>query len=169
MQQLESEIRLNKLMRNLLHSMMEEIEESYFYEQPMGGGNSPGWILGHLVVVNRFANAMLGGPPPDPKELTMFGPGSRADLLSHESSPPKKLLLKAENETALALNQAITHADEDLLDSPQPSPFLRESLPRVRDMLAHILVSHLSMHVGQLSAWRRARGLDSILQINPPA
>ncbi len=168
MQQMSGELQLNQLMRSLLHSMMDGIDESQLYEQPSGGGNSPGWILGHLVVVNRFGYSMLGGSPPDPRELAMFGPGSSADMLSLAGCPSKQQLMDMEQETAEALRRAVAQADPEALDSAQPSPFFREALPRVRDMLAHILVSHLSMHVGQLSAWRRARGLESVLQINPP-
>jgi hypothetical protein len=164
MTSMESELRLNEFMRSTLRSMMDTVPEAEFYELPVGGGNSPGWILGHLVLVNRFGLSLLGGDSPDSELLRRFGPGSSPEAAA-ENGPGKRELLAAEDESAKALRQGVLQATSEQLSAPQQSPFLNEQFPRVGDMLSHILVSHLSMHVGQLSAWRRARGMPPILQI----
>ena len=48
-----------------------------------------------------------------------------------------------------------------------PSPFapMLELLPTAGDLLAHVLTTHATMHLGQLSAWRRLKGLPAVLGI----
>lgn len=164
MTQMNSELRLNQVMRSLLHSMVEAIDEGQLYEQLPGGGNSPAWILGHLSVVNRFGHSMLGGPGPSPADLVKFGPGS-SPALDLADGPSKQQLLEEEQDSAEALRAAVQVVEAEILDAPQQSPFLQKEFPLVRNMLAHILASHLSLHIGQLSAWRRAHGMPSILKI----
>lgn len=114
MTHLTSELKLNAVMRLLLRKMIDPLNEDSFYDQLSGGGNSPGWILGHLVVVNRFGHSMLGGPALDPAELEMFGPGSSPEL-SASKCPSKQKLQTAEEETAAALIAAVQAADAILL------------------------------------------------------
>jgi len=38
-----------------------------------------------------------------------------------------------------------------------------EALPALSDVVVFLAVSHEAMHLGQLAAWRRARGLPSAL------
>ena len=161
---LSGETRLFTVMRQMLRDMIESIDETHFYSSLPGGGNSPGWILGHIMVVHRFGCVLLGGPPLDPGELAMFGPGSSPQL-DPSDCPSKTTLLADEEAAAAALIAAVNSAPMDVLNAPQQSPFLQQEFPRVRDLLSHILASHLSMHVGQLSAWRRANGMPSILKI----
>ncbi len=164
MPNLEGELRLNAVMRSMLQKMIQTIADEQFYSQLAGGGNSPGWILGHLVVVNRFGHAMLGGPAVAQHELATFGPGSSPELNASQC-PTKEELLAAEQETASALIAAVEQAEPSVLEAPRQSPLLQKEFPTVGNMLAHILASHLSLHIGQLSAWRRSRGLPSILQV----
>lgn len=159
-----SELRMHEVMRSLMRHMIEPLDEVEFYQPLAGGGNSPGWILGHLTVVHRLGGALLGGPSVAPEELSLFGPGS-SGVVEAAKSPAKAELLLAEAAADRELLAAVQRAPEDLLNSPQQTPFLQQEFPLVRDLVAHILVSHLSLHVGQLSAWRRAKGLPSILQI----
>ena len=161
---LSGELLLYTVMRRMLRDMIESIDDSDFYSSLPGGGNSPGWILGHIVVVHRFGCALLGGPQLDPGELAMFGPGSSPQL-DPNVCPSKAKLLDDEEVAAAALIDAVKSAPLEVLDAMQPSPFLQQEFPRVRDLLSHVLASHLSMHVGQLSAWRRANGMPSILKI----
>lgn len=132
---------------------------------PLGdSGNSPGWILGHLNVINGLSCSILGGPGPAPQDVERFGPGSSGHL-SGDSLPTIATALAAEHDSATALRNAISTAAPKVLDAPQQTPFLRKEFPLVRNLLGHVLVSHLSLHTGQLSAWRRARGMPPMLQV----
>ena len=155
---------MNTLMRQLLSHLMSAVEHADLYDQVGEAGNSPGWIVGHLVVVNQLGMQMLGGEGPSKQDLLMFGPGSSGKP-EPDIRPSKDELLAREETTATELRAAIQNAGNEVLLAPQPSQVLKERFPLVKDMLGHMLVSHLSLHVGQLSTWRRAKGFPSILQL----
>jgi uncharacterized damage-inducible protein DinB len=48
---------------------------------------------------------------------------------------------------------------------PQPGPFLQKELPTLGDILGHLMTTHPSLHLGQLSTWRRVIGLPPVLSI----
>ena len=121
--------------------------------------------MGHLVVCNAFGLALLGHEndllAPG---LPIYGPGSvptdDVSVLTQQAD-----LMSQFDETSALLTRAINEADPASFDAPQESPFLREELPTKGDMLRHLLTTHLALHSGQMSAWRRSRGLPSILKI----
>lgn len=45
------------------------------------------------------------------------------------------------------------------LDSPLPDERYREVFPTLGHAVLHILTVHTAIHLGQISAWRRAMGL----------
>lgn len=142
-----------------------EIPELDFHLLPSGGGNSPNWILGHLVVVNRFGLSMLGLPTEELGALMpIYGPGSQptentASLMTRDE------LLDQFVGTGKQFLSAIEAASVEQLDAAQTTPFFQDALPTTRELLAHLLTTHLGLHFGQLSAWRRSRGYDSVLKI----
>ena len=159
---LELERKLYGMMSGMLTSMVDEIPEDQFQQQ-LGKGNPPSWILGHLAVVNDFGVATVGGKPELLEEyLTVFGPGS-PPVGEH---PSKNELLKMFTTSQSRFMAALDSTTDDVLGAERDSPILKEQLPKVADMIGHLLTSHISLHVGQLSAWRRERGMDSILQLS---
>ena len=52
--------------------------------------------------------------------------------------------------------------DQPRLDDPLPWRF-GEALPTLADAALFLAISHEAMHLGQLAAWRRSRGLPSAL------
>ncbi len=162
---MKNELTLNALMSSMAVEMAESIPEDQFHLLPGGGGNSPNWIMGHLCLGNGFGLQLLGQ---DPEILKLtgeaYGPGStptedqtklmsKADLLSHFESSRSDLI------------EAISNADPSTLAQPQPTSILKEELPTIGDFIGHLLTTHLALHTGQLSAWRRSRGLDSVMQL----
>ena len=48
-------------------------------------------------------------------------------------------------------------ADLETMRQPHNVPFLKETaIETVGQVISHLMTTHLSTHVGQLSAWRRA-------------
>lgn len=161
---MKREVKLYGVMRNMLVAMLADIEEQQMFETPAGGGNSPAWILGHLTVVNQLGLSLLGKETPSGQLLTLFGPGSKSEF--DQQQAPSISELKTEfSRSADALSKAASEATEEALDASREGQILADILPTVGDMLGHILTTHFSLHTGQLSAWRRARGLPSILKI----
>ena len=56
---------------------------------------------------------------------------------------------------------AIAHGRQHAVDLA----FLRESLTTVGELVAHLMTTHPAFHLGQLSTWRRANGLPSVLKL----
>jgi hypothetical protein len=46
----------------------------------------------------------------------------------------------------------------EALSKPQKLGFFETELPSVGDMATFLILSHTNLHLGQLSAWRRAVG-----------
>ena len=159
---LELERKLYRMMSGMLEAMVDEIPEDQF-QQRSGDGNPPSWILGHLAVVNELGVATLGETPELLEEyLAVFGPGS-PPVGDHPSREQLKEMFATSKSRFSA---ALDRATEEVLRSERESPILKEQLPKVGDMIGHLLTSHVSLHVGQLSAWRRERGMDSILKLS---
>lgn len=166
MHKLETERTLYRMFLDMFAKACEEIPESDFQSLPPGGGNSPNWIMGHLLVVNQFGLSMLGQSSDQLAELMpVYGPGStptedQSNLLSRGE------LLEQFTSTSKDFLDAIESATVEQLDAAQQTPFFQDSLPTTRELLAHLLTTHFAMHFGQLSAWRRGREYDSLLKFN---
>ncbi len=162
---MKNELTLNAMMSSMALEMAESIPDDQFNLLPKGGGNSPNWIMGHLCLGNGFGLQLLGQ---DPEILKLtgeaYGPGSTP------TEDPAKLMGKAElishfKSSRADLIEAVTNADAAALAQPQPTSILKEELPTTGDFIGHLLTTHLAMHTGQLSAWRRSRGLDSVMKL----
>ncbi len=162
---MKSELKLNDMMSAMTLEMAESIPEDQFHLLPTGGGNSPNWIMGHLCLGNGFGMQLLGQNP----EIlglvgTAYGPGttptedtsslmSKSDLIAHFKSSRSDLV------------DAVNSADAATLAQPQQTQILTEKLPTIGDFVGHLLTTHLALHTGQMSAWRRSRGLDSVMKM----
>ncbi len=159
---LELERKLYGMMSGMLISMVDGIPKDQF-QQRTGNGNPPSWILGHLAIVNEFGVATVGGKPELLEEyLGIFGPGSPPT----GTHPSKEELLEMFTTSKSRFLNTLDSTTDDVLNAERDSQILKEQLPKTVDMIGHILTSHISLHVGQLSAWRRERGMDSILQLS---
>lgn len=162
MNNLDEHLTLNGLMRNMVHGMLRPIADDELYERN-GVANSPGWIIGHLILSNRFGTRLLGGSAPTPGDMQTFGPGSSGDVPADQHKRTSELL-DLENQTAQDFHTALKRAQPEHFSAPNPTGILVAELPTTGLMLAHLLVSHVALHSGQLSSWRRSKELPSMLQ-----
>lgn len=129
--------------------------------------NHPSFTLGHLVTASAMTTEDLGGTyevPDGWKDLFQRnGPGDpRKPELNELLYPDKKLLLlelKFQHEKVVA---ALNNASDDFLLNDCKWRF-DQFFPTVLDLVTFMCVSHESMHLSQLSAWRRAMGFSSAL------
>ena len=144
-------------------ALVADLHDEQLAEQPAQGCNHPAWVLGHLAAIADLGLQLLGKPLALSAEWhELFDPGS---IPSPERSLyPSKTELVATYEAAHdRLVDAITAGtDPDRLARPNPISDLRRVLPTLGDLLAHILTTHESTHLGQLSAWRRQLGLPLV-------
>jgi uncharacterized damage-inducible protein DinB len=159
----EREIRLNGLMFGLLHKMLDPIDDSGLQRPLTDAGNSPAWILGHLAVANDYALRSLGEQRAASAEWhKRFRPGATP---KDDTSPlPSRAELWETIETGRRrIYEACAKVEAEKMEQPHNSDLFKDTpVKSIGDVVAHLLTSHLALHVGQISAWRRLGGQPPI-------
>ena len=98
----------------------------------------------------------------DPADHPLFGFRGRGPLpdLSEYGSKASQLNRFTEGHKAVAV--ALLLATREQLFQRPSLPRWRDAYPTVEFMLPDLLLYHQSMHIGQLSIWRRAAGLPAV-------
>ncbi|MEM6553432.1 MAG: DinB family protein [Planctomycetota bacterium] len=154
------EIRVLRFMQGYSDDLVKDIAPADFCTQPVAGMNHPAWIIGHLAYASDGHSAEVGGTP----ELTHFadryGFGSEVsgDASLYGSKDGLIELWHAANARYIA---AMESATAEQLGKPTRGP-LFEAFPTVGEFLSFSLTGHVSLHLGQLSAWRRAMGMPRL-------
>jgi hypothetical protein len=120
--------------------------------------NHPAWLMMHLSTAADYASNLLGGQGVCPGDWNEKA-DTKKPLTQNRSDYPSK------QELIQTFEAAFRHA-ADLyektsiqdLGKPQTLGFFETALPTVGDMATFLLVAHTNLHLGQLSAWRRATG-----------
>ena len=152
--------------------LVEDLSEEQMTTVPAKGfENHPAFTLGHLVsgmslmVVNDIEDVRKPGFMPDGwKELFLRrGPGDprmpEEDITKYPSK--EELLTELELKHEMFKLCLLKFTDDELLDE-QEWRFYKH-MPNNLDSIIFMCVNHEAMHLGQLSAWRRAMGLESAL------
>jgi hypothetical protein len=163
----ERERKLYGIMLGLCKLQLNDIEDAKLADLPAPGVNHPAWILTHLAVCTDYAARLFGEAPKCPKEWHQrCGPGS---TLSSERSfyASKHELLSALEAGHARVSEAAGKATEEVLNKPHgvDLAFVKNTFPTVGDLLVHLMTTHTSFHLGQLSLWRRMMGLPGVLNI----
>ena len=160
---------LYRMLLGYSERLTADLTDGHLTLRPAGTITPPVWLLGHMAMAGPYALGLLGGEGLAdyvPAAWTEnFGPGSTPLEYDDGFTPPTLAELTAAIRTGHArVERALDAADFDALDldGPNPVEFLIASIPTKRDMLAHLLTTHDAIHLGQLSAWRRAAGLPAV-------
>lgn len=156
---------MNDLMRKLYalnlgycERLLADVREDEMLQQPTAGVNPPAWLLGHLAICTDFALGIVGHEHRLPKPwMVFFGPGS-APTPGDRTWPSKQELWDGYASGHAAFEAASHDIAGELLEKPNPIDFLQKPLPTAGDLLAHLMTTHESMHLGHLSNWRRQMG-----------
>ena len=125
----------------------------------VAGLNPPAWILGHLIYGAQMMGGELGVPAWMPQDwIELFRTGSTPRVGS--SYPNREQLLAALHEAQERLCAALRRAGEAGLNASLPDERCRATMPTIGHALVQVLIGHTAMHVGQLSAWRRAHSVS---------
>jgi hypothetical protein len=141
-----------------------DVADDQMCAQPVAGRemNHAAFVLGHLAWASDGLVRLVGQQPAlgaDWKDL--FGMGAKP-LADRSRYPAKAALLQALEEAHSRLSAAVAGASPEVLAQPAPERF-RERYPTVGHMFLGLMTAHEALHLGQLSAWRRALGLPSVL------
>lgn len=153
----ETEIKLYRFLKNAFDATVADVPQERIFERAPGGGHPPVWILGHLAVCGELGEKLCGGDLTHPRWLVLFGPGSSDEITSGDYSVEE--LATAITDTYERFIALAVQADADHLAQPHGVELLEGSpVATIGDLVAHLLSTHFSFHLAQLSGWRRAAG-----------
>ena len=139
--------------------LIGDIPDELMAEQPFPGMNHAAWVLGHLTFVADSMIRVFDLPHEMPKEWNELFNVSSKPLADRARYPSKDALVAAYDKAYARITETVKNASAESLDREFPNPKLRSQLPTVGVAMVHVLTSHHALHLGQLSAWRRAIGL----------
>ncbi len=143
--------------------LLEDVPDAAMAEPAGSIVNHPAWQVGHVLCVYDMAARMLGAEAePALAWAEAFGSGSRP-VPERGAYPPKREMLAALERGRVRLVERLKVAPADVLGRVFPIERLRAAIPTVGDGAAFALTAHAATHWGQLSAWRRARGMGSVM------
>ncbi len=143
--------------------LVEDLAPAQWLAQPVAGRvmNHPAWIFAHLNVYAPIAASMLRCEKFDDPFDHRHGQKSRVtnDAAEYPSAGELRERYRALREES---ERALVEAPGSVFGAPTPLERWRAMHPRTGEMLVTLMVKHESVHLGQLSAWRRAMGLASV-------
>lgn len=143
---------------NYCKQLLADVTDDEMLVQPSSAVNTPAWLLGHLAICTDFALGILEQEKQIPREwMVYFGPGSKPHP-GDRTWPSKAELWDAYSSGHQLVDAATLDIDPPLLAKPNPIEFLQSDLPTSGDLLAHLMATHESLHLGHLSNWRRQTG-----------
>jgi hypothetical protein len=137
--------------------ILADIDDARMTERP-AGLNHPAWLLLHLATAADYAAALLGGQGVCPAEWNALADTKKELTTNRADYPSKEELIRGFEAAYANASKLLQEASSDKLSQPQKLGFFESELPTVSDMATFLLVSHPNIHLGQLSAWRRAIG-----------
>lgn len=143
--------------------LVADIPEEKMCLQPAPGMNHAAWQLGHLAFVFDSmikVFSVKGTMSAEWYELFKAGSQPHSDRSKY---PAKDALLREYEQNFRRLVDAVASAAPETFDREFPNPKLRTMLPTIGVAMVHVLTTHQGIHLGQLSAWRRALGMPSVL------
>ena len=154
----ERETALNRFLINYLQTIVADIPSESAHQRAWQTGHPPLWILGHLAVCVDLCELAYGRDLAHPEWMEVFGPGSSDAIAEPEKYSKEDLVAYIVDGYASACDTAAA-ANPDDMNQPHGIGLLENTEIKTRgDFLAHLLTTHLSFHLAQLSSCRRAMG-----------
>jgi len=167
-------VRLGKTSVGYAERLCEDIPGERFARLIAGASgpvqsNHPAFVIGHLSLYPRMLMEGLGVDPA-PTEA----PAGYQDLFAAGAEcrdDPRGTLYPAKSELVECFSRAhgaaldeIAKLDDEALTGPNPREGRsREMFPTLGGALAFMLGSHVMIHLGQISTWRRCEGLGPVM------
>lgn len=128
--------------------------------------NHPAFAFGHLALYPKKALALVGDSlpaavnyPPQYDELFKAGVECRDDVNGTLYPKMEEIAKHFFDATNAAMESIATISDEVLLRENPAEQRLRDRFATIAAMMTFYLGGHAQLHLGQVSAWRRAMGL----------
>lgn len=130
--------------------------------------NHPAFVFGHLSIYPARFYAMFEIDPtpvavaPEFVELFKAGAECRDDAEGtiYPSMDSITTTFFSRHDT---LFEKLTTLDDSIMQKPTPDERYRQHFPTIGIAFTFMLTSHIMMHMGQISTWRRCFGLPSAM------
>ena len=158
--------RCHEVTRGYAEMLAEDVEEGRFCEMPHPTMNHPAFVYGHLAIYPKKVAGLLGEPdavrdvPEGWEDLFKAGAACEADASKY---PAKGELMERFMADYAAASKVVAVAADSVLSAEMPIEGMRERFPTVGVGVNFLMNNHMMMHLGQISAWRRAVGLGSVM------
>jgi uncharacterized damage-inducible protein DinB len=155
----DSLVTLNRFNLAYLKRLLADITDDELDAQPHAELHSVRWILAHLAIAVDYGLMQLDQAFVCPlKWHAAYGPKSQpgsAKLVR----PGRDELMEAIETGYHTLCEGLAAASPQELSVPHQVDLLKDTpLTSKRDIISHILTTHFSLHLGQMSAVRRMFG-----------
>ncbi len=146
--------------------LLQGVSAEQFARKPEGiDTNSPAFIFGHLAiypdkVLERIGRADLAKP--NEQFIKLFEAGEPC-LDDPNAYPSMDEIMGFFRERHAVLLETLAETDPEVFEKPNPNEEARDRFPTLGHIITFLLTSHIMMHMGQLSAWRRCVGLGPVL------
>jgi DinB superfamily len=137
--------------------ILSDIDDASMCQKPMGL-NHPAWLLVHLSTAADYAASLLGGQGVCPSDWNDIGGTKKPQTENRNDYPSKESLLSIFEAAMKNAAELYSKCSADALSQPQKLGFFESELPTVGDMATFLIIAHANLHLGQLSAWRKAIG-----------
>ncbi len=146
--------------------VLDLTEEQMTYIPSEGLVNHPAFTLGHLISGSAMLVEDLGGDFDMSNEWKKLflrkGPGDpRLPKTGVEYPAKKDLITELSRQHDLVKGRLNKQTEEGL--SKRIKWRFNSYMPTLLDIIFFMCINHEAMHLGQLSAWRRAMGMNSAL------
>jgi DinB family protein len=161
---------INQLKFNYKYALdlIRDVKDDQMAFSPAQGlENHPAFTIGHLITAYGLSIKYLGGRYTVKKEWDELfkrkGPGDPRLPVENQKLYPSKeeLILELSNQHELLLEEFRNLSEGKLYENV--SWRYSNYFPKIIDLLSFMCITHYSMHLGQLAAWRRALNLPSSL------
>lgn len=159
----EQEATTYAFLKQYAEGLLKDVNAGNAFERLAGGGQNPAWIIGHLgLVANHLIKSFGGQPNVDVEEWSKrFGGGS--DVPSEPGDGPDwDAIVAAWRDAQPELLRLAGTVTKEMRKAPNTMPVLKDGLATMGDFFSFVLTGHEALHLGQLSAWRRAQGKAQI-------
>jgi len=137
--------------------ILADIDDSSMCQQPMGL-NHPAWLLLHLATAADYAASLLGGQGVCPADWNAKADTKKPLTQNRQDYPSKEELISTFEAAFKNASSLYEKSSVEDLSKPQKLGFFETELPTVGDMATFLIIAHTNLHLGQISAWRRATG-----------
>lgn len=165
-------VRGQRVSIRLAEAMLKDVKPETFARKVAIGGktidsNHAAFVYGHLSIYPASAGKAAGYsvPPPPAGFEDLFKAGVECrDDPERKVYPAMDAITKYFFEAHKASEAGTAGLTDDQLNGPNPREGrMKEMFPTLGGLLMFYTTSHMMMHLGQVSAWRRGFGLGSAM------